>query len=333
MLASVLISGNQHSGSNSNNRQVDYLYKFVNITLYSLAPAYAPAPVLSLTIFNNGPSTPYGTGISNQPQLIQSGLYPAIALDQNTAMLNQAKMVTGAQLAFGARAGPTSANYIYAQACDAGSSSACGLYIDGSDADADFAFGSKGTGAIRGKIGSAEVFSITCARNCTGFGTMLLLQVGDGYIIMTPQSSAADVDMYLQSYGSGRLFLRVGDREGLQINNVPGSVNFFALQPGTTGQPAILYATGSDTNVDFRIGTQGTGVLQLEYASTVASAPGSFSAARYLPIKDISGTTYYVPLATATWLDAPASCSSERMKDLEDRVASLESQLTRLIYG
>lgn len=63
-----------------------------------------------------------------------------------------------------------------------------------------------------------------------------------------------------------------------------------------SGAPATITTAGGDLLLD-----SATHILQLGTTSSAAGTPGSFSAARYLPIKDGSGTTYYIPLGTTTW--------------------------------
>jgi len=62
-----------------------------------------------------------------------------------------------------------------------------------------------------------------------------------------------------------------------------------------------LKAHGVDTNVDIGLTPKGSGVLRAGYAATVATTPGSFSAARRLAFKDSSGTTYYIPCSATAW--------------------------------
>jgi hypothetical protein len=79
-------------------------------------------------------------------------------------------------------------------------------------------------------------------------------------------------------------------------------VNRLAINPGISGSGRVtLSAAGVDTDIDFRVLPKGAGLLRLGYSSTAASVPGSFSANRYIPIKDDTGTTYYIPLMGSTW--------------------------------
>lgn len=60
--------------------------------------------------------------------------------------------------------------------------------------------------------------------------------------------------------------------------------------------PAIITTAGGDLKLD-----SATHTLQLGTTMAVATVPASFSATRILAIKDGSGTTFYVPAATAVW--------------------------------
>ena len=85
------------------------------------------------------------------------------------------------------------------------------------------------------------------------------------------------------------------------FNVATGYVNYLDCYGATAGNGVRILAGGTDANIDISIEPKGTGRLKVGTASTAATTPASFSAARYLPIKDSSGTVYYLPLATVTW--------------------------------
>lgn len=78
------------------------------------------------------------------------------------------------------------------------------------------------------------------------------------------------------------------------------SVNATSLF-STTSTESIVQAAGTSTNLDLQLNPKGTGKVQLGVASTSASTPSSFSAAKYMAIKDSSGATVYVPVSTTPW--------------------------------
>lgn len=80
------------------------------------------------------------------------------------------------------------------------------------------------------------------------------------------------------------------------------AANYLSFYSATTTNPVRILAGGTDATIDVSVEPKGAnGRLKIGTASTAATTPASFSAARYLPIKDSSGTVYYVPLATAVW--------------------------------
>jgi hypothetical protein len=87
----------------------------------------------------------------------------------------------------------------------------------------------------------------------------------------------------------------------LQIDNNSTAVNKIVVKASNTGAEPEIETTGSDTNIDLKLSTKGTGKLKLNYTSAVASTPANFTADRYLEIKDGSGNTLYLPVKLAAW--------------------------------
>lgn len=79
------------------------------------------------------------------------------------------------------------------------------------------------------------------------------------------------------------------------------AANYLSFYSATAGNAVRVLSGGTDANIDVSIEPKGTGLLKIGTASAAATTPASFSAARRLAIKDSSGTTYYIPLATTTW--------------------------------
>jgi parallel beta-helix repeat protein len=67
------------------------------------------------------------------------------------------------------------------------------------------------------------------------------------------------------------------------------------------GDTPKFVAKSSSGNTDFWMFPQGTGELRVQKFMGTATTPANFSAVSYLPIKDQSGTVFYIPLATSTW--------------------------------
>lgn len=87
----------------------------------------------------------------------------------------------------------------------------------------------------------------------------------------------------------------------VKFSHQTSAVNYIQIINRGTGAGPRITATGTDTNIDLELYGTGTGRVLIGYASTAAATPANFSAARYLPIKDSTGTTYYLPLMASTW--------------------------------
>ena len=88
---------------------------------------------------------------------------------------------------------------------------------------------------------------------------------------------------------SGLQFVNnAGAVSGLISNGLGASwVNFWSLSGGTTGNPPTLSGIGTDTNVDLRLLSQGTGVLRFgTHAAIVAETLTGF-----ITIKDAAGNS------------------------------------------
>jgi hypothetical protein len=175
---------------------------------------------------------------------------------------------------------------------------------------------SDGTGVIRGGIkfssdcsiyrSSANTLDISNQTLRVGSSTAGIFQlVGGATPVFRVTGPAADVGMNLITQGNSGLNFYQNSGAGNQMFSIVSSasttVNFLSVVAGTASNPARLNAGGADTDVDLMLGMKGNGRLRVSYSSTIAGTPASFTATRYLPIKDGSGTTYYIPLALAPW--------------------------------
>lgn len=77
--------------------------------------------------------------------------------------------------------------------------------------------------------------------------------------------------------------------------------NFIDVLSADAGSPPVVSAQGGDTNIDLKLSGKGTGVIQWNVTSNVATVPANFVAQRWIKFKDSSGTSYYLPLMTTTW--------------------------------
>jgi hypothetical protein len=69
----------------------------------------------------------------------------------------------------------------------------------------------------------------------------------------------------------------------------------------TTSTESIVQAAGSSTNLDLKLNPKGTGKIQLGATATSATTPASFSATKYIQVKDSTGSTFYIPASAAAW--------------------------------
>jgi hypothetical protein len=122
-----------------------------------------------------------------------------------------------------------------------------------------------------------------------------------GFSIRSDVSSASS-DVSLTVTNNTATFFGTGGAAAIAVlGHTASAVNYLKLVNNVTTAAPTVQALGTDTNVDLRLLPQGTGRVVFGYSSSSATTPASFSAARYLPIKDSSGNTYYIPLATSIW--------------------------------
>lgn len=69
----------------------------------------------------------------------------------------------------------------------------------------------------------------------------------------------------------------------------------------TTSTASIVQAAGTSTNLDLQLNPKGSGKIQLGATATSATTPGSFSATKYIAVKDSTGTTFYIPASATAW--------------------------------
>jgi hypothetical protein len=156
-------------------------------------------------------------------------------------------------------------------------------------------------------MGTAGLPIIEMVRDAAGAGAVNNAKFTNSRTGIAPKLSAqgsdTNVGLEFQSKGSGviRFLGQSGTAESLRVLFNGSYVNFITATGGIAAAPVTLAAAGSDTDIDLTLSSKGAGRLRTGYASVAATTPANFVAARRLEIKDSSGTTYYIPLATATW--------------------------------
>jgi parallel beta-helix repeat protein len=107
------------------------------------------------------------------------------------------------------------------------------------------------------------------------------------------EQSSADGTYYTDNLCNSYIttpFYRIG------ANSVDASSLF-----STTSTASIVQAAGTSTNLDLQLNPKGSGKLQLGATATSATTPGSFSATKYIAVKDSTGTTFYIPASATAW--------------------------------
>lgn len=87
------------------------------------------------------------------------------------------------------------------------------------------------------------------------------------------------------------------------VDPLPGGVAACVpfVSPTETGGQAIFGAQGTDTDIDVRLLTKGTGLVWLGRSALSATVPGNFSATHAIPVRDGSGTIFWMPVSPTLW--------------------------------
>jgi len=179
-----------------------------------------------------------------------------------------------------------------------------GISAVGTDTNIGFGISSNGTSALTfytQNYGAAQ-FRIGDTASAVNY-----IQTSGAVTTVGPYLAAigtdTNIDTRIVAKGTGAVYFQTGggSYSQLTVTNTTSSVNRVNVTGSTTGNAVTVSATGTDTNIDFRLQPKGTGVLDVYgTAATTAGVPAAFSAAEYLAIK-VNGVTKYLPLATATW--------------------------------
>ena len=83
-----------------------------------------------------------------------------------------------------------------------------------------------------------------------------------GLLYVTSQGSDTNVGIAYQTKGTGFQYFVTGGTTQFIISAQASAVNYIGVQGGTTGNAAIVYAQGSDTNINLTLTPKGTGGVQ-----------------------------------------------------------------------
>jgi hypothetical protein len=175
-------------------------------------------------------------------------------------------------------------NYLQVTGGD-GTTTSPRLQAVGSSANITFQYLTKGTGEHNFYTNGAHQFNIANTTSAVNYLQVTGAATG-GSPVLSAQGSDAAISLIYQSKSSGAHFFQTGGSNQFLISHVASAVNYVGVQGGATTQPALIYATGSDTNIDLALTPKGTGVLAFgTYTAGIIAQAGSIT------IKDAAGTT------------------------------------------
>jgi hypothetical protein len=180
---------------------------------------------------------------------------------------------------------PSALNYL--QLTGAATSAAPTISAGGSDANIGLVLTGKGTGVVA--LGGSTVANAGFQVKPTTSAVNSLLASGStaGNLIYTiAQGADANIGMVVQSKGSGFQYFLSGGGTQFLISHVGSAVNFIGVEGAATGNAPLVYAQGSDTNINLKLTPKGTGTVQYgTYTAGVLSPTG------YITITDAAGTS------------------------------------------
>jgi hypothetical protein len=105
------------------------------------------------------------------------------------------------------------------------------------------------------------------------------------------------------SAGSGQLSLNTGAGLALNLNRIPGSVNYFQMQQSTTGVGLLFSAEGSDTNVVIGYVAKGNGSHNFYSGSTASGLQqfqiqGVAASSRFISVGGSNGANPFITTNT-----------------------------------
>lgn len=100
-------------------------------------------------------------------------------------------------------------------------------------------------------------------------------------------------NIYFSPSGTGTAF---------EVGYIPNGANYIYVLPSISGGGrAIVGCGGTDTDVDLTLFPKGAGKVWIGSANQAATTPASFSATRYIELKDSNGVPIYIPCMYAPW--------------------------------
>lgn len=166
-------------------------------------------------------------------------------------------------------------------------SAAIAIVNNGSTWDKGIVFHSTaldGTDGVTGSGVAIEMAKGQALRWLFGTGSL-------GTVLSSDVSNAAASQKLLFS-DLGVLFRNSADKNMLQVQVDSSYVNGLTVTPSAAGTGPTLLASGDETNIDLRLSSKGTGVIDIRNAVTSATASTQFG---YVTIK-VNGSSLKVPV-------------------------------------
>jgi hypothetical protein len=107
------------------------------------------------------------------------------------------------------------------------------------------------------------------------------------------EQNGASLTYYTDNVCDGNVTTPFAPVAGNSVN----ATNLFS----TTSTASKITAAGIAANLDLTLTPKGTGKVQFGTAASSATTPATFSATKYITIKDSTGATFYVPASSTTW--------------------------------
>lgn len=155
-------------------------------------------------------------------------------------------------------------------------------------------------GTTRSTVGASCAIAFAAGHEIQWFGNTISGAVVSAGISCTAVNANA-VSLTFTDIAGVNFTQGLGGPLLVQISPVTSAVNWIQLFGATTGNAVTVQAAGGDNDVDMIVAPRGNGRFRIGTNAVAASSPGAFSATHRIPIKDMGGTTYYLPVDSAPW--------------------------------
>jgi hypothetical protein len=227
----------------------------------------------------------YGSATGFSPAFLVQGSDTNINLQFSSKGTGQCVFYTGSNLQTVFSNTASSVNWL--NFTGAATGAAPTISAQGSDANINLVLNSKGTGVVA--LGGSTVANSSVQVRPTA-SSVNYLQLNGSITGSNPAIQAvgtdANVGLTINTQGTGAVLYTINFAPQFKISPAASAVNYVQATGGSTGNPAVLAAIGSDTNVNLKLVPQGTGTLQFgTYTAGVVAQAG------YITITDAGNTS------------------------------------------